>query len=98
MVLVLVIGSIQLATERLLLTSAAAEISRLEARGDSEAAQAVVARLSGIAGVQMDSGSAGPLWCVTLSANPVGGMLGAIKIAGSACAAVSAVDTVSLNE
>ena len=89
MVLVLVIGSIQLATERLLLTSAAAEISRLEARGDSVAASAVIGRLGGIAGVQMESGSEGPLWCVTLSVNPIKGMLGGLKITGSACAAMS---------
>lgn len=89
MVLVLVIASIQLATERLLLSSAAAEISRLEARGDSAAAGAVFARLGGISGVRAQRGAEGALWCVTLSARPAGGLLGVIEISGRACAAVT---------
>lgn len=93
MVLVLVIASIQLATERLVLSSTAAEVSRLEARGDSAAADAVLSRLAGISDVRVQRGAEGALWCVTLSANPVGGLLSVIEISGRACAAVTETET-----
>lgn len=89
MVLILVVASIELATERLTLSSAAAEISRLEARGDNQAAAEVLSRLSGISGVQVRRGVEGVLWCVMLSANPAGGLLGAIEISARGCAVMT---------
>lgn len=87
MVLVLAVGSIMIATQRLVLNSAAAEIARHEARGDSAAASAVIGGLD--AGPNIARSAVGPLHCVTLSMNPGRGLLSAISISGRGCAATS---------
>lgn len=87
LVLGLAVGSIMLATHRLVLSSAAAEIARLEARGDHAAASAARGRLGG--GVAVQRSRHGPLHCVTLGSSPAGGLLAAIEISAKGCAAVS---------
>lgn len=94
MVLVLSVGSIMIATQRLALTSAAAEMARHEARGDSASANAVLGGLGGPGDGQGDAASvarsgSGALHCVTLSMHPGSGLLSAISISGRGCAAVS---------
>lgn len=87
LVLGLAVGSIMLATQRLVLSSTAAELARHEARGDQAAATATHRQLS--AGVTVQRGREGALHCVTLSSSPVGGLLSAIKVSAKGCAAVS---------
>lgn len=91
MVLVLSVGSIMIATQRMVLSSAAAEIARHEARGDSTAAGAVIGGLGKgqNGGPSVLRSSVGPLHCVTLSMNPARGVLSAISVSGRGCAASS---------
>lgn len=89
LVLMLAIGSIMLATQRLALTSAAAQMARLEARGDAGSASTVLGGIAMRGGVAVHRSAQGPLHCVTLSASPAGGALSAIQISGRGCAAVS---------
>lgn len=97
MVIVLALGSIMLATHRLSLHSAAAEVARLEARGDTDLAQARLSGLSvGAGGSGQASGAVtvqrsahGALHCVTLTSRPAGGLLSAVAVSGSGCAAQS---------
>ncbi len=93
-VLVIAVGSIMLATHRLVLSSAAAEIARLEARGDVDSAAAVIGSLAlgGDHGVRAYRSTAGPVHCVVLRAAPLGGAFSAFEVAGRGCAAVSVVD------
>lgn len=91
LVLLLSIGSIMLATQRLTLNSAAAQMARLEARGEHATAAAVFAGLDIRGGVAVQRATQGPLHCVTLSTAPVGGALAAITVAGRGCAARSEV-------
>lgn len=95
MVLMLSVGSIMLATQRLVLQSAAAEIARHEARGDHASAGAVLGGLGSgpRAGPSVSRTSVGPLHCVTLIANPVGGLLSSIAVTGRGCAAKSEEST-----
>lgn len=87
MVLVLAVGAIMLATQRITLTSAAAEVARLEARGDHAAAQA---RLAGVPShVSVSRATRGPLHCVTLRAAPGAGALSIIQLSSTGCAARS---------
>lgn len=86
-VLGLVIGGVALATHRITLTSIAADAARLEARGES--AEAVLARLE--PGVGVERSTADGLHCLTLTSTPVGGLLAAIDVRASSCAAVSDV-------
>lgn len=86
-VLGVAIGAIVLAAERVSLTSSAAEIARLEARGDTTAAQSQIQRLSdrvSISRVRQDN-----LHCVQLRAAPRPGILQAVIVDARSCAAVS---------
>ncbi len=85
MVLVLAIGAIMLATQRLSLSAAAFEVARLEARGDSAAAGARIAALG--PGVDVSRHSSGVLHCVTLESAPAAGLLQQIGVAARGCAA-----------
>ncbi len=87
MVLALAVGSIMLATHRLVLSSAASEVARLEARGDSAAAGARLGELG--AAVNAQRHSLGVLHCVTLSSAPMGGLLARIAVSAKGCAAMS---------
>jgi len=89
LVVLLAIGAIMLATQRLSLSSAAAQMARLEARGDDVAAAAVLGGLGVRGGVAVQRSAQGPLHCVTLSATPVSGALSALSVSGRGCAAIS---------
>lgn len=89
LVLLLAVGAVMLATQRLSLSSAAAQMARHEARGDAAAAAAVFGGLNMRGGVAVQRADQGQLHCVTLSATPVGGALSAINVTGRGCAAVS---------
>lgn len=86
-VLVMIIGSILIATLQLTLTSAAGDVARLEARGDAAGASLRVSQL--MPGVSVTRQSLGPLHCVALSAQPGAGLLAALRISASGCAARS---------
>nr|WP_244304498.1 TadE family type IV pilus minor pilin [Leucobacter viscericola] len=86
-VLGLVIGGILLATHRITLVSLAGEISRAEARGDTDAANAVLARVG--SDVTIHRSEDGVLHCVSLRSSPASGLLSRITIAASSCAATS---------
>jgi len=88
-VLALAVAAVLLATHRVALTSAAAEIARLEARGDDEAARQ---RLAGMGtGVFAAREREGPLHCVLLRSHPASGLLAIVEISARGCAAL--VDT-----
>lgn len=89
MVLVLSVGSIMLATQRLTLSSTAAQVARLEARGDNSAGGDVIGALVMRGGVAVHRSSEGRLHCVTLTASPIGGLLSTITVSGRGCAAKS---------
>lgn len=86
-VLGLVIGGVFIAAHRITLVSLAAEVARLEARGDTDRARARLDEAQGAITVQRDR--SGSLLCVTLRASPGRGMLSAIAIESRSCAAVS---------
>ena len=88
-VLVMIIGSILIATQQLTLTSAAGDVARLEARGDAAGASLRLSQL--MPGVSVARQSLGPLHCVALSARPGAGLLTALQISASGCAARSEV-------
>lgn len=88
MVLALAVGAILLSTQGLTLTAAAAEVARLEARGDMDAASERLAHLNPQVGVLRTS--QGTLHCVTLRSVPLGGILGLVSVTGRGCAAVAA--------
>lgn len=92
-VLLLAIGAIMLATQRLSLSSAAAQMARLEARGDDASAAAVLGGLNVRGGVTVQRFARGPLHCVTLTSTPLGASLSAISVSGQGCGAVSEADT-----
>lgn len=85
-VLGLAVGAILLSAHRVVLTAAAAEVSRLEARGDTSAAGA---RLAGLDGVAVSRVRDGPLQCITLTSNPSGGVLAFVEVSARGCAATS---------
>ncbi|MFV0432374.1 MAG: TadE/TadG family type IV pilus assembly protein [Leucobacter sp.] len=85
-VLGLVIGALLLASHRVALVSVAADVARLEARGDEDAAKA---RLGEARGVRAERERRGALHCVTLRSSPAGGALAAISVSARACAATS---------
>lgn len=91
MVLLLAVGSIMLATQKLTLSSAAAQVARLEARGDAAGASAVLGGLNVRGGVTVQRSTSGPLLCVSLHASPAGGLITRLKVSGRGCAAVSEV-------
>lgn len=86
LVLLLAIGAILLSAQRVALTAAAAELVRLEARGDRTAAQARLGSLGD--GTTVSRSRDGPLLCLTLRAHPGAGALAAVEIRAMACAAV----------
>lgn len=86
-VLGLVIGGIFIAAHRITLVSLAAEVARLEARGDADRARARLDEAQGAITVQRDR--SGPLHCVTLRASPGRGILSGIGIESRACAATN---------
>lgn len=84
LVMSLAIGAILLATHRLTLTSAAAEIARLEARGETVSATARLETTG--SGVHISRSVEEGLYCVTLQSQPLGGALGGVMVASRACA------------
>lgn len=83
-ILGLVVGGIVIATNRLTLASAAADIVRLEARGDTDLA---AARLAGAGeGVTVEREHRGGLLCITLRTGAPSGMLAMLAVTGDACA------------
>lgn len=86
-ILGLVVGGIVIATNRLTLASAAADIARLEARGDTGLSAERLA--SAGSGITVERQRSGGLLCIKLRAGPKQGMLAALAIEGEACAAVT---------
>lgn len=86
LVLVVSIGSIMLAAQRVALTAAAGEVARLEARGDLVEARARLASLD--SEVSVTRSRDGPLLCIGLSASPGVGALAVIAVDATGCAAV----------
>lgn len=84
-ILGIAISSITLSAHRVTLTSAAAEIARLEARGDIESAQT---RLSQLHSTRIDRINDGQLLCVTLTARPAAGVLEVLEVRAKGCAAI----------
>lgn len=87
LVLALAVASITLATQRLALTSAAAEVARLEARGDTSAAATRLAELGGE--ISSTRSMRGALHCVVLQSEPALGMLAWVSITARGCAALA---------
>lgn len=87
LVLVLAIGALGVSAQKLALTSAAADLARLEARGDSAVAARRINELPGGSTVHRERD--GPLLCVTITSHPAIGLLSALSIRVRNCAAVS---------
>lgn len=86
-VLGLVIGGVMIAADRVGLEAAASEAARLEARGDSAAANARIRAVGHRVKVSRIRGS--QVLCLSLRAAPGEGLLGALSITGRGCAALS---------
>ncbi|MFT4231456.1 MAG: pilus assembly protein [Leucobacter sp.] len=86
-VLALTIGGVLIASHRVALVSLAAQVARLEARGDADLAAEMLRERSGE--VEVERTRRGGLHCVALRSHPGGGMLSRIGIEGLGCAAVS---------
>lgn len=86
-VLALIIGGIMLSAHRITLASAAAEVVRLEARGEQRAAKQRLADLG--SGVRAARETTGALLCLTLSDRPGDGLLKRIQVRARACAATT---------
>ncbi|MBC9937493.1 MULTISPECIES: pilus assembly protein [unclassified Leucobacter] len=87
LVLGFVLGGVLLGAHRVALTSAAADVARLEARGDAALAAERLGQLPG--GTRVSRSEQGGLTCVTLRASPVNGPLRALTVSATACAARS---------
>lgn len=87
LVLACILSGVLLGAHRVVLTSAAADLSRLEARGDTILADERISQLP--TGTRVERGDRGALRCVTLSATPARGLLSAVPISATACAAKS---------
>lgn len=85
-VLLIAVSAVLLAGHRVALTAAAAEVARLEARGDAAAARARLSALHEAVGVSRSRD--GPLLCLTLRARPARGALSAVELSARGCAAV----------
>lgn len=83
-VLGLVLGGILIASHRATLVSTAAEVARLEARGDAALAAARIASVGGSVEVRREH--RGRLSCISLRSHPGGGLLSGIGIEAEACA------------
>ncbi|WP_336660547.1 TadE/TadG family type IV pilus assembly protein [Leucobacter sp. USHLN153] len=81
----LVIGAVSLAAQRVALVSITAEAARLEARGDTDAAQEVLGRLDANATLKRDT--IGGLRCLTVRSRLDGGPLAMLAIEARSCAA-----------
>ncbi|MFC5338004.1 TadE family type IV pilus minor pilin [Leucobacter denitrificans] len=88
LILGLVLGSIHLAAERVSLVSFAGELARLEARGDAALAAQRVSQSGSQVSIQREND--GRLLCITATASPQSGLLSALHISGTGCAALSA--------
>ena len=86
LVLGIVIGALMLAAQRVSLVSAAGEIARLEARGDSRIAEQRLQALG--SGVSVARENREGLLCITLSGAPKQGILAVLPITGAGCAVV----------
>ena len=87
LVLGCILAGVLLGAHRVALTSAAAELARLEARGDSALAAEQLGQMpSGTRVTRVDPGG---LHCVTLSLAPARGPLSSISVSATACAARS---------
>jgi hypothetical protein len=84
-VLALVLGAIVLSAEKIAITSAAGELARLEARGDTDAARAIASRVPHHA--EIHRAERGPLHCVTLRTGLSRGPLRALSVHVESCAA-----------
>ena len=87
LVLGFILGGVLLGAHRVALTSAAADVARLEARGDAALAAERLGQLPG--DTQVSRADKGGLACVTLRAAPGSGPLRALTVAATACAARS---------
>lgn len=86
LVLGIALGSVHLSAERVLLVSLASDVSRLEARGDwTESA----ARATQYPSAELHRTTGEGVLCVTATARPGSGILSAIAISATACAATS---------
>lgn len=92
-VLTLSVAAILLASHQVVLTSAAAEVARLEARDDGEGARRHLESLGIHA--EIARSAEGSLHCVTLSSRPAPGILAAIEISARGCSVRS--DSVTSN-
>lgn len=80
-----VLGGFQLAAHRLILAAAAADIARIEARGEPGSVAERLALLPGPAPALRRSAH-GDVLCVRLDARPGRGLLAALPVAGTGCA------------
>lgn len=87
-VLGLAIGGILISAHRIALVSLAAQVARLEARGDADLAASALGAWNG-SSVEVDRSRQGGLHCVTLRFHPGEGLLSGIRVETLACAAVS---------
>ncbi|WP_205879402.1 TadE family protein [Leucobacter triazinivorans] len=87
-VLGLAIGGILISAHRIALVSLAAQVARLEARGDADLARSALEAWNG-SSVEVDRSRQGGLHCVTLRSHPGEGLLAGIRVETLACAAVS---------
>lgn len=87
LVLGLVLAGMLLGAQRIALTSAAADLSRLEARGDAALAAERLGELP--SGTSVERAERGSLSCVTLRASSAGGALSGLAVSATACAARS---------
>ena len=84
-IVLLTVTAIMLAAHRVVLVSAAAEIARLEARGDDASAEARYRALDGA--VELQRHRTDELHCVELRARPASGLLAAVTVSARGCAA-----------
>ena len=84
LVLALVVGGLTLSAQRVMTASVAAQIARLEARGDSAAAAQVMQRLP--RGLTVNARDEGALRCVTVRARLSEGPLRALAVESHSCA------------
>jgi len=87
-VLGLTIGGILISAHRIALVSLAAQVARLEARGDGDLAASALAEWKA-SSVEVGRSRHGGLHCVTLRSHPGGGLLAGIGIEALSCAAIS---------
>lgn len=80
----LIIGGVMLASVRLSLVSAAFDLARLEARGDSSLIEARLSQLPVYATVQREYTDG--MVCVTLQGSPGSGILSSVRLSARGCA------------